>query len=105
MRGRWLLEIKTKGFKMEDNELFENDEVVETEAEVMNDENDEEVAVGFNPVAAFGIGTIVGIAIHKFVVPAVGNALNAAREGVVKLLTKDYTEIEKNEEDSEKTEK
>lgn len=89
---------------MEDNELYD-DEVVETEAEVMDDENDEEVAVGFNPVAAFGLGTVVGIAVHKFVVPAVGNALNAAREGLVKLLTKEYTEVEQKEENSEEPKK
>ena len=89
---------------MEDNELYD-DEVVETEAEVMDDENDEGVAVGFNPVAAFGLGTVVGIAVHKFVVPAVGNALNAAREGLVKLLTKEYTEVEQKEENSEEPKK
>ena len=90
---------------MEDNEMFENDEVVETEAEAIDNDDNETVAVGFNPMAAFGIGTVVGIAIHKFVVPAVGSALNAAREGLVKLLTKDYTEIKEIEGDSEKTEK
>ena len=90
---------------MEDNELFENDDVVETEAEVIDD--DDETEVGINPVAAFGVGTVAGILIHKFVVPVVGNAINSAREGLVKLLTKgqDYTEVEQKEENSEKTDK
>lgn len=90
---------------MEDNELFENDDVVETEAEVIDD--DDETEVGINPVAAFGVGTVVGILVHKFVVPVVSNTINSAREGLVKLLTKgqDYTEVEQKEENSEKTDK
>lgn len=90
---------------MEDNELFENDDVVETEAEVIDD--DDETEVGINPVAAFGVGTVAGILIHKFVVPVVGNAINSAREGLVKLLTKgqDYTEVEQKEAETEKTDK
>jgi len=94
-----------KGIEMEDNELFENDDVVETEAEVIDDD-DEEVG-GISPVAIFGAGTVVGILVHKFVVPVVGNALNSAREGLVKLLTKgqDYTEVEQKETETEKTDK
>lgn len=94
-----------KGIEMEDNELFENDDVVETDAEVIDDD-DEEVG-GISPVAIFGAGTVVGILVHKFVVPVVGNALNSAREGLVKLLTKgqDYTEVEQKETETEKTDK
>ena len=90
---------------MEDNELFENDDVVETEAEVIDD--DDETEVGINPVAAFGVGTVVGILVQKFVVPVVSNTINSAREVLVKLLTKgqDYTEVEQKEENSEKTDK
>lgn len=90
---------------MEDNELFENDDVVETDAEVIDDD-DEEVG-GISPVAIFGVGTVAGILIHKFVAPVVGNALNSAREGLVKLLTKgqDYTEVEQKEAETEKTDK
>lgn len=91
---------------MEDNELFENEDVVETEAEVIDDDDDEEVG-GISPVAIFGVGTVAGILIHKFVVPVVGNALNSARDGLVKLLTKgqDYTEVEQKEAETEKTDK
>lgn len=92
---------------MEDNELFENDDVVETEAEVIDDDDDDEEVGGISPVAIFGVGTVAGILIHKFVVPVVGNALNSAREGLVKLLTKgqDYTEVEQKEAETEKTDK
>lgn len=91
---------------MEDNELFENDDVVETDAEVIDDD-DESEEMGINPVAIFGLGTVAGILIHKFVVPVVGNAVNSARDGLVKLLTKgqEYTEVEQKEENSEKTDK
>lgn len=91
---------------MEDNELFENDDVVETDAEVIDDD-DESEEMGISPVAIFGVGTVAGILIHKFVAPVVSNAINSAREGLVKLLTKgqDYTEVEQKEAETEKTDK
>ena len=89
---------------MEDNELYDDD-VVKTEAEVIDD--DDETEVGINPFAAFGVGTVVGILVHKFVVPVVSKTINSAREGLVELLTKgqNYTEIEQKEENSEEPKK
>ncbi len=44
--------------------------------------------------AAVGVGILVGIVIDRFVAPAVGNALDSARKGLVKMLTNGYTEVE-----------
>lgn len=84
---------------MEDNELFENNNLVEVDAETIDDSDDEEIVGGsIAPMAiTFGIGTLVGFAIDRFVAPAIGHAIDCAREGIVKLCTKDYTEVESKE--------
>ena len=92
---------------MEDNELYD-DEVVETEAEVMDENDEEEVSGGIGSAAAiFGLGAVLGIVVDRFVAPVVGNALNSARDGLVHLLTKgkEYTEVEQKEENSEEPKK
>lgn len=96
---------------MEENEVFEttNDDVIECDAEVMDDDSDESEGSGIAGVAALvGAGIAVGVAIHKWVAPAVGKGVKKIKNGIVTVLTKDdkkYIEVgseDKNEsEDSE----
>ena len=96
---------------MEENEVFEttNDDVIECDAEVMDDDSDESEGSGIAGVAALvGVGIAAGVAIHKWVAPAVGKGVKKIKNGIVTVLTKDdkkYIEVgseDKNEsEDSE----
>lgn len=96
---------------MEENEVFEttNDDVIECDAEVMDDDSDESEGSGIAGVAALvGAGIAVGVAIHKWVAPAIGKGVKKIKNGIVTVLTKDdkkYIEVgseDKNEsEDSE----
>ena len=96
---------------MEENEVFEttNDDVIECDAEVMDDDSDESEGSGIAGVAALvGAGIAAGVAIHKWVAPAIGKGVKKIKNGIVTVLTKDdkkYIEIgseDKNEsEDSE----
>lgn len=96
---------------MEENEVFEttNDDVIECDAEVMNDDFDESEGSGIAGVAALvGAGIAAGVAIHKWVAPAVGKGVKKIKNGIVTVLTKNdkkYIEVgseDKNEsEDSE----
>ena len=54
---------------MEDNELYD-DEVIETEAEVMDENDEEEVSGGIGSAAAiFGLGAVLGIVALSQVLP------------------------------------
>lgn len=96
---------------MEENEVFEttNDDVIECDAEVMDDDFDESEGSGIAGVAALvGAGIAAGVAIHKWVAPAVGKGMKKIKNGIVTVLTKNdkkYIEVgseDKNEsEDSE----
>lgn len=96
---------------MEENEVFEttNDDVIECDAEVMDDDSDESEGSGIAGVAALvGAGIAAGVAIHKWVAPAIGKGVKKIKNGIVTVLTKDdkkYIEVgseDKNEsEDSE----
>lgn len=96
---------------MEENEVFEttNDDVIECDAEVMDDDSDESEGSGIAGVAALvGAGIAAGVAIHKWVAPAVSKGVKKIKNGIVTVLTKDdkkYIEVgseDKNEsEDSE----
>ena len=96
---------------MEENEVFEttNDDVIECDSEVMDDDFDESEGSGIAGVAALvGAGIAAGVAIHKWVAPAVGKGVKKIKNGIVTVLTKNdkkYIEVgseDKNEsEDSE----
>lgn len=83
---------------MEENEVFEttNDDVIECDAEVMDD-SDESEGSGIAGVAALvGAGIAAGVAIHKWVAPAVGKGVKKIKNGIVTVLTKNdkkYIEV------------
>lgn len=83
---------------MEENEVFEttNDDVIECDAEVMDDSETEEGSGIAGVAALVGAGVAVGVAIHKWVVPAVGKVTRKAKNGIVTFLTKNdknYIEV------------
>lgn len=90
---------------MEENEVFEttNDDVIECDAEVMDDDLDESEGSGIAGVAALvGAGIAAGVAIHKWVAPAIGKGVKKIKNGIVTVLTKDdkkYIEVKSENED------
>lgn len=83
---------------MEENEVFEttNDDVIECDAEVMDDSDTEEGSGIAGVAALIGAGFAAGVAVHKWVAPAVGKVANKAKNGIVNLLTKNekkYIEV------------
>lgn len=91
---------------MEDYETIDNNDIVEDEADAIEEYHSEEGGCNVGPAMALvGLGAVIGIVVDKFVAPAIGNAVDSARNGLVKMLSKDYTEIESKQEDSDKTDK
>lgn len=83
---------------MEENEVFEttNDDVIECDAEVMDDSETEEGSGIAGVVTLVSAGIAAGVAIHKWVVPAVGKVTRKAKDGLVNFLTKNdkkYIEV------------
>lgn len=83
---------------MEENEVFEttNDDVIECDAEVMDDSDTEEGSGIAGVAALVGAGIGIGVAVHKWVVPAVGKVAHKAKDGIVNFLTKNdkkYIEV------------
>lgn len=92
---------------MEENEVFEttNDDVIECDAEVMDDSEVEEGSGIAGVAALVGAGIGIGVAVHKWVVPAVGKVTRKAKDGIVHLLTKnDKKYIEVGSEGKDKSE-
>lgn len=94
---------------MEDNEVFEttNDDVVECDAEVIDDSDESEGSGIAGVVTLVGAGVAAGIAIHKWVAPAIGKGVKTIKNGIVTALTKNdknYIEVgseDKKSEDSD----
>lgn len=87
-----------------DNTNINKTEDIQT-ASIVEDNNDineydDEGSYGAT-LAVAGAGVVLGVVLHKWVFPAVGSAVNAARDGLVNFLTKDkeYTEVDKVEDD------
>lgn len=94
-----------------ENEIFDetiDNEVIDCDAEVMDDETEESGGSGIAGVAGLvGLGVAAGVAIHKWVAPAVGKGFRAIKSGIHKLTEdKKYIEVggeseDKKSEDSE----
>lgn len=92
---------------MEENEVFEttNDDVIECDAEVMDDSEVEEGSGIAGVAALVGGGIAIGVAVHKWVVPAVGKVTRKAKDSIVHFLTKNdkkYIEVESGDKDESK---
>lgn len=67
------------------NETTEMNDVTMEEDEYTPSYSDEGSFLG--TALVIGGSFLLGVVVDKFVAPAVGNALNTAREGIVKMLT------------------
>lgn len=90
---------------MDENTTFDtiDEDVINCDAEVMEDESDDSEGCGLGAVAGLvGAGIAAGVAIHKWVAPAVGKAFRKVKNGIHQLTAeKKYIEVEKSEDKNE----
>lgn len=88
---------------MEENEFESMDQdIIETDAEVMDDSSDDDDVVAVPGLLLVGVGAALGIVVDRVVVPAAVNAFNGVKNFITEQINKkDYVEVENNDTDKE----
>lgn len=84
-------------------DVIDENDVVNCDAEILDDDSNESETSGIGTVIGLvGTGIAAGIAIHKWVAPAVGKGFRAIKSGIHNLTAdkKNYIEVGEKEEDS-----
>lgn len=88
---------------MEENEFESMDQdIIETDAEVMDDSSDDDDVVVVPGLLLVGVGAALGIVVDRVVVPAAVNAFNGVKNFITEQINKkDYVEVENDDTDKE----
>ena len=81
---------------------FENmdQDIIESDAEVIDDSSDDDDVIAVPGLLPVGAGAVLGILVDRVVVPAAVNAFNGVKNFITEQINKkDYVEVDENNSD------